>query len=709
MRKILRFILNIFYRVEVLGLENYTKAGKRVLLVANHTSFLDALLLAVYLPDNLGFAINSHIANLSIFKPFLRLVKTFPMDPTNPYALKNLIEILKKDEKCVIFPEGRITVTGSLMKIYEGPGMIADKSDANILPVKIEGAIYTPFSKMKGKVKTKFFPKIRIVILSPVKIKIPAEIKARQRRKQSGEELHKIMQNLMFKSVNLEQTIFEGLLEAVKINGYLHIIAEDIKRRPLNYRELLLGSFMLGAKFKKFSKIDENIGIMLPNSLANLISFFGLQSIARTPAMLNYSSGFKNVITACNTAEIKNVISSRIFIEKAKLANLVLELEKAEIKIIYLEDINSKTTNLDKLFSLFKTFFPKRYSIQSDPDQKAVILFTSGSEGVPKGVVLSHKNINANRWQISSIIDFNPTDKILNALPMFHSFGFTIATILPTLAGIKVFFYPSPLHYRIVPEMIYDTNATIIFGTDTFLSGYAKFANAYDFYSVRYAFAGAEKLKEETRKIYSEKYGVRIFEGYGSTETSPVLAMNTPMHNKAGTVGQLLPGIEYRLEQIAGIDEGGKIIVKGPNVMLGYYLNNNPGKLIPPAANEYDTGDIVSIDAEGYITIKGRAKRFAKVAGEMISLTAVEGYLASLWPNYNHAVIAIPDEKKGEQLVLFTTKADFERSEILNYIKNNGISELSIPRKINYINKIPVLGTGKADYVELKSILSSCS
>jgi acyl-[acyl-carrier-protein]-phospholipid O-acyltransferase/long-chain-fatty-acid--[acyl-carrier-protein] ligase len=323
---------------------------------------------------------------------------------------------------------------------------------------------------------------------------------------------------------------------------------------------------------------------------------------------------------------------------------------------------------------------------------------------MPKGVVLSHKNIQANRYQLGSRVDFGPTDIVFNALPIFHSFGLTGGTLLPILSGIRTFFYPSPLHYRIVPELVYDTNSTIMFGTDTFLSGYARFANPYDFYSIRYVFAGAEKLKEETRKIWAEKYGVRIFEGYGATETSPALSTNTPMHNKPGTVGRILPGISCKLESVPGIEDGGKLIVSGENIMKGYLMSDSPGKLVPPANGLYDTGDIVSFDEEGYITIKGRAKRFAKIAGEMISLTAIETYLTKLWPHNKHAVVTIFDAKKGEALVLVTDNQDADRSNIWSYAKQNGINELSVPKNIKIVDTVPLLGTGKTDYIKIKEL-----
>jgi acyl-[acyl-carrier-protein]-phospholipid O-acyltransferase/long-chain-fatty-acid--[acyl-carrier-protein] ligase len=323
--------------------------------------------------------------------------------------------------------------------------------------------------------------------------------------------------------------------------------------------------------------------------------------------------------------------------------------------------------------------------------------------------VLSHINIQANRYQVSSRIDFGPTDIVFNALPIFHSFGLTGGTLLPVLAGIKTFFYPSPLHYRIIPELVYDTNATLLFGTDTFLTGYARHAHPYDFHSVRYVFAGAEKLHERTRKIWADKFGVRIFEGYGATETAPVLSMNTPMHSQPGSVGRLMPGVSHRLQPVPGIEEGGRLLVYGPNIMTGYYLPDAPGKIQPLHGGWYDTGDIVTIDDIGYITIRGRAKRFAKIGGEMVSLAAVEEYIGKLWPQYTHAVLQVPDPKKGEQLVLVTTNPTASRNDLVNYAKENGINELSIPKRILLIDTIPVLGTGKTNYVALMEWLESAS
>ncbi len=333
-----------------------------------------------------------------------------------------------------------------------------------------------------------------------------------------------------------------------------------------------------------------------------------------------------------------------------------------------------------------------------------MVLFTSGSEGAPKGVALSHRNILANCQQVAARVDFSPSDLVLNALPLFHAFGLTGGLVLPIVSGVRIFLYPSPLHYRVVPEIAYDINATILFGTDTFLMGYARAGNPYDFYSIRHVFAGAEKLREETRRQWMEKFGRRILEGYGATETAPVLATNTPMHFRAGTVGRLLPGIEWRLEPVEGIDEGGRLFVSGPNVMKGYLSAARPGAIEPPPQGWYDTGDIVAIDAEGYLRILGRAKRFAKIAGEMVSLGAVEALAQALWPERHHAAVALPDPRKGEQVVLVTDHGDATVAALLRAARERGVAEVMVPRVVVTVASVPLLATGKADYPAVKAL-----
>ncbi len=708
-KSILRLVFQLLYRVDVKGLENFHKAGERVVISPNHTSFLDGLLLAAFLPGRLSFAMYSGYAKKWWMKPIGYLVDIFGLDPTNPYIMKAIVKYVKEDKKLVIFPEGRITVTGALMKVYEGPGMIADKADATILPLLIEGAQYSPFSRLKGRVHLRWFPKITLTLFEPRKIKVDESVSGRRRRQLIGEELYQIMSTIFFLGTNLDKTLFKSLLDAKRLHGAKHKIAEDIKREPLTYGRLVLGSIVLGRKLAKMTKPGEVVGLLMPNVLASIVTFFGLQAYSRVVALLNFSSGAQSVSIACVTAQIKLVCTSRAFIEAAKLQAMIKAIEEKNVKILYLEDLKQQIGIFDKLMGIIGAKLPWLIGLRQKAEfanKPAVILFTSGSEGTPKAVVLSSRNLHANKAQLASRVDFTPSDIVLNALPIFHSFGLTAGTILPILYGMKVFFYPSPLHYRIIPELSYDINATILFGTNTFLAGYARFAHPYDFYSIRYVYAGAEKLKEENRRLWADKFGVRIFEGYGATETAPVISANTPMHNKPGSVGQLMPGIEFKLETVPNINDGGKLCVKGPNIMLGYMFYDNPGVLVPPAEGWYDTGDIVSMDKDGYITIQGRAKRFAKIAGEMISLSFVEQYLDKLWPDAHHAVVSIPDEKKGEQLVLVTTQQGADKADIIQYAKANGITELSVPKMIHFVEKMPLLGSGKVDYAGVSALIN---
>lgn len=706
-RSIAKTVFGWLYRVEVKGMENIDAAGVRVLIIANHTSFLDAALIAAYLPVRVTFAINTYIAKAWWIQPFLKIIDAFPVDPTNPMAIKSLVDVVKGGKTAMIFPEGRITVTGSLMKVYEGPGLIADKASAKILPIRIDGAQYTPFSRLRGKVTIRRFPKITITILPPRDFDLPKEIMGRKRRQMAAAKLYDTMSGMMFDASDTDKTLIQSLLEASKVHGGAHIIVEDPLRQPVSYRALLGRVFALSRLLEKHVKTDEGadvaaVGVMLPNMVGTAAVFFALHAIGKTPAMLNFSSGSAQVASACKTALLKTVITSRRFIEMGKLSATVTALEAEGVSFVYLEDVTKEIGIADKLYGLIAPYF---YNEKSKPDSAAVILFTSGSEGNPKGVALSHRNIQANRYQVGSRVDFGPSDIVFNCLPMFHSFGLTGGTLLPILSGIRAFYYPSPLHYRIVPELIYDTNATILFGTDTFLSGYARFAHAYDFHALRYIFAGAEKLRDETRKTYAEKYGVRIFEGYGATETAPVISINTPMHNRAGTVGRLMPGMTHKLERVEGIAENsGKLLIKGPNIMIGYLKSDAPGKLQPPEEGWYDTGDIVAMDEEGYVSIQGRLKRFAKIAGEMVSLTAVEGAMQKLYPEKLHAVVSIKDEKKGERLILFTTESTAKAEDILAHFRKLGLSELSVPKQINTVADIPLLGTGKTDYVRLNKM-----
>jgi len=608
LKSFLIWIFKLFYRIEVRGMENYHKAGNRVLIIANHTSFLDAAIIAAFLPHRLTFAIDTLIAEKWWVKFFLRFVNTFSVDPGNPLAAKSLIDYLRQNRRVVIFPEGRITVTGALMKMYEGPGLIADKAEATLLPIRIDGAEFTPFSYLKGKVRIRLFPKITLTILEPQKMQLPHHnMTGRERRQLIGEKLYDIMSDMIFQSSNMTKTVFQSLLNAKKIHGSKHLIIEDSERRPMSYKRLILESLVLSRVIAKDTKKGEHLGILLPNSIANVVTFFALQILHRVPNMLDFTENTQTILCACQTTPLKKIITSRKFIELTKLEAIVDGLKTHGIQFIYLEDIYKKIGMLAKLFGKIAALAPQLYyrmlhGMNDDNEDEiastpAVVFFTSGSDDNLKGVVLSHKNLLSNYYQITARVDFNPTDIVFNALPMFKAFGLNTATLLPIVSGMRVFLYASPLHYRIIPEMCYYTNATILFGTDSMLENYANYAHPYNFYSMRYVFAGIEKLRDETRKSWMEKFGIRIMECYVATEASPMISANTAMQNKSGTAGRLLPHINFQLS-------GASLKIAGPNIMLGYVFRESPGVIIPPLNGWHDTGDIVTMDDEGYITIK---------------------------------------------------------------------------------------------------------
>src|SRR4051812_16630632 len=694
-------LFRALFRVEVRGLENLPPAGTRMLIAPNHVSLVDGPLLHAVLPIDASFAVDTGIAQAWWAKPFLKLIRHHTMDPSKPLAARELIKLVASGEPVVIFPEGRITVTGSIMKVYDGTAMIADKADAVVVPVRIEGAQRSHLSYLKaGEIKRVWFPKVTVSILPPVKLPVDETLRGKARRNAAGAALQDVMVDALVKNAMLDKTLFEALAHARSDRDTGKPILTDALGTKLTYRKLILGAQVLSAKLERGTRVGENVGVLLPNSAGVAVVFMALQSIGRVPAMLNFSAGPVNVLAAMKAAQVKTVLTSKAFIEKGKLDKLIAAIA-GDARVVYLEDIRAGIGSGDKIRGLLAGAKPR---IARDANDPAVILFTSGSEGTPKGVVLSHRNILANAAQALARVDANANDLVFNVLPVFHSFGLTGGMIMPLLAGIPIFMYPSPLHYRIVPELIYQTGATILFGTDTFLAGYARSAHAYDFRTLRLVIAGAEPVKDRTRQIYMERYGIRVLEGYGVTETAPVLAMNTPMANRVGTVGRLSPLMEARLDAVPGIDDGGRLSVRGPNVMLGYLRAENPGVLEALPDGWHDTGDIVTIDAQGFITIKGRAKRFAKIAGEMVSLSVVEQIAAALWPQAGAVAVSIPDQRKGERIVLITTQKEAERSAMQRQAKAQGAPDLAVPAVVMVVDKIPLLGSGKTDYVGAKAL-----
>ncbi len=499
------------------------------------------------------------------------------------------------------------------------------------------------------------------------------------------------------------KSIFHALLAASHKKGANAVALTDGDGRELTYKEIIRASFAIGGPLARATATGEKVGVMLPTGAGAVIALMAAFSQGRTPAMFNFTAGARNLKAAARAAEVRKVVTARKFIEIGKLEGLVDDL-KGAVEFLYLEDMKEALTPVDKARAVLGPLLPRLFSASPDPDSLGIILFTSGTEGDPKGVALSHSNILSNIYQIAEHVKILPSDIFFNPLPTFHCYGLTAGTLWPILNGYPVVLHPSPLQTKIVPKRIFDTGATVLFATDTFLQQYMRAAEEGQMSSLRIAVCGAERVKDETRQIAERRFGFEVLEGYGVTEASPVLAANQPGDIRAGTVGRLLPGVVARLEPVEGLSGGQRLFVRGPNIMQGYITPDAPGAVKPPEGDWHDTGDIVAFDDEGYMSIRGRMKRFAKIGGEMVSLAVVENCATAVWPDNMHAAAILPDDRKGEQIVLVTDKASPDRALLLAWAQNHGVPEIAVPKKIVSVAAVPVLGTGKLDYIAVSRL-----
>lgn len=712
MQNFVRFCLRVFFRVFKTRCSiqfDEKKLPKKGVYVSNHVSFLDPVLLFAFLPGNPVFALNGHLYRRKWIRFLMKTADICLFNPIEPGDIKELIAKVDSGRLVMIFAEGRVTENGGLMKIYEAPGLVADKSKAPIIPIWISGPQYGYFSKTKGKLPHRPLPKMKITVGKPRSFKLKDEL--RRQRDHISNEVYMILREMCFEvSYNPNISLFAQLMKTAKVHskkGFFKrpYFVEDIKREPNTYKDIIIKSFVIGKYFKRRTVPGEHVAMLLPNSIAALCTFFGLSAYDRVPVMLNFSVGARNMASMCKTAQAKKVITSLSFIKTAKMEAVVDVLKADGYEVVFLEKM-AKEIGLWSKINAFLRYKIKRVPHRDGGNKKAVILFTSGSEGAPKAVVLSHANIISNIKQMSSIETINITDTVFNALPMFHSFGLTVGTLFPLLEGAKLFLYPSPLHYRVVAEIVYEIGATIMFGTDTFFRGYGKIAHPFDFHNIRFMFGGAEAVKPDTRNMWMERFGIRVLEAYGSTECSPVITANNRIFNRFGSIGKLLPALEYKINHVDGIEKGGELWIKGPNIMQGYIMPDNPGVLVPLEGGWYHTGDVVEIDEIGFVYIRDRIKRFAKIGGEMVSLNAVDEMVRKAYEwmggEFDYGVVAVPHESKGEQIVLVTNNRHVEQDVLHSYIRNNGMSELFLPRIILFRDKLPVFATGKADNVTLK-------
>jgi len=710
MRTFLRLLARLCFRFRAYDTAALATPGP-VLLVPNHVSWLDWLFLAAVLDDDWKFVTSSTTAETSwIHRKMMVNARTFPVDNSSPYALRDMADYLERGGRLVLFAEGRITLSGSLMKVYDGTGFLIRKTGAKVVTCYLRGASRGRFVRHHGwrrwfpRVSAHFSPALTAPVFENVSHTVARQKLATWLRDRMT--LQQFETEMAFGPGNVLAAVAET---AGNIPG--RVALEDITCQELTYRRLMVGTDLLAAQWRARlgPAAGEPVGILLPNVNTQPLTLLSLWAARKVPAMLNFSTGLPVMLVCAQLAGLKHIITSRQFLAKARLD--LAPLEATGIGLVYLEDVSPAISGFAKFTALVRHTLAPGAGLRTAPlrpEDPAVVLFTSGSEGVPKGVALSHRNLLANIRQAIAVIDVTDDDRFFNALPMFHSFGLTGGTLFPLVRGCYTFLYPSPLHYRVVPTLVYDRACTVLLGTNTFLNGYARKAHAYDFNSLRYLIAGAEKVQTATLDTWARKFGVRILEGYGATECSPLISLNTRMEPCIGSAGRLVPGLEHKLEPVEGVTEGGRLFVRGPNVMQGY-LNADANMKFQALGGWYDTGDIVAVDADGYLHIRGRMKRFAKVSGEMVSLTAVEDALAGAFPQFGLrcavAVITRPDEDKGEKLIAVTNEPRLQLADLRAAIRAKGLSNLCAPREIRVVTSIPKLGTGKTDHRALERML----
>ncbi len=714
LRALLQTLLRLLFRFRVEGIEHLSTPGP-VILLPNHASWLDWLFLLAILDDDWHVITSrSRAQNHPLLKMVMDNSRTFTLDPIAPYALRDIVRFLQQGGRLVVFPEGHITRNTSLRRLFDGVGFLMARSNAKAIPCYLRGTVRVPW--VRHKAWTQWFPEVVAHIGTPIEHPPqPNGAKMGEIRSHITTWVRDVMleQQLQVELKYGPQNLIDIFAEpARKLPN--KIVIEDVPGARLSYRSIFLGANVLAKTFNKIIPAQEKlIGVIMPNVAPTPIIYLSLWLTGKSPAILNFSSGPASLAACVKLAKLKYIITAHAVIEKANInIQPILDLG---VRVLYMEDVKSQIrlgTKLGTLagFRLLPWFLDLSRNHNTKASDTGVVLFTSGSEGIPKGVDLTHKAIVANIQQAKITQDFLQDDRFFNALPMFHSFGLVLGTFLPLANGSYVYLYPTPLHYRVIPSMVYDRDCTIMFGTNTFLNGYGRRCHPYDFQSIRRVYAGGEKVQDVTYETWWKKFGIRISEGYGATEFSPLITGHSAIEPKPGTCGRFLPGVRYKIEPVPGVSEGGRLYLQGPQMMRGY-LNDDANEAFKKLNGWYDTGDIAFVDNEGYVSIRGRAKRFAKISGEMVSLTAVEESIqnafANLIPKRDYAILSRPDTNKGESLVLVTNNSTLTLQEVWQALQNQGHNNLSFPREIKLVDSIPLLGTGKVDYRALDTLIAS--
>jgi acyl-[acyl-carrier-protein]-phospholipid O-acyltransferase / long-chain-fatty-acid--[acyl-carrier-protein] ligase len=714
-RFILWVLTHTLYRIRIVGQENIPLQGP-ALLVSNHVSFVDALLIGASIPRFIRFMLHREYYDIRWLNWLFRLMKSIPVSASNRrdivHALQSARQELEHGQVVCIFAEGGISRIGHLLPFKRGFEKIVHGTDFPIIPVHLDQLWGSIFSFKEGR----FFWKRPKLLPYPVTVSFGAPLP-------STATVQEVRQAVL----ELESRAFEyrrgtyGLLHARFIRTakrrWSSFCMADTTGTELSFGKTLIGSMLLSRWLRKHATNDSMVGLVLPASAGGALANIAVFLAGKIPVNLNFTAGQEAMNTAIRQCGIKTILTSRVFLSKANVSEMP--------GMVFLEEIRQSFTSTHKLLALLSAFFlPSRalehhYSKNQKTRDLATVIFSSGSTGTPKGVMLSHHNILANIESVCQVIHFSPDDRIMGVLPFFHSFGFSISLWLPLIVGFAAVYHPNPVDAKTIGETVEKYQATFLISTPTFYAGYMRRCTLEEFATLRYAVAGAEKLREQIRKAFTDKYRLDLLEGYGCTELAPVVSVNLPdvidapepqTGHKPGTVGHPIPGVAVKIidpDTGHSLSSGqqGLLIARGPNVMLGYLGDPDLTKQVL-RDGWYVTGDIASLDEDGFITITDRISRFSKIGGEMVPHMKIEEVVNTIIGEAASAVTALPDEQRGEKLIAFYARNGMSVDELWERLNRSDLPKLWIPKRenIHCIDSIPLLGSGKVDLKNVKRL-----
>ena len=713
-RFVLWLLTHTLYRIQIVGEQNIPQRGP-ALLICNHVSFVDALLIGASMPRFVHFMLHRDYYDLKSLNWFFRLMRSIPVSATNRRdiveSLKRARNELDKGHVVCIFAEGAISRTGRLLPFKRGFEKIVEGKNVPIIPLHLDQLWGSIFSFKEGR----FFWKRPQKFQYPVTVSFGPPLAPGASVNQVRNAVLELESDAFEYRRSADDLLHARFIEVAKRHWFSFCIA-DTSGTELTYGKTLIGAFLLASWIRKNCSNESMVGVILPASVGGSLVNVAILLAGKVPVNLNFTAGGESMASAIAQCKITTTMTSRVFLSKANL--------EAIEGMAFLEEIRKTFGTMEKTLATIKALLPARwlkrkYLKSQRRNDLATVIFSSGSTGAPKGVMLSHHNIVSNVDGISQVIPFTPNDRIMGVLPLFHSFGFTGTLWLPLLVGFGVIYHPNPTDAKTIGETIQKYKATLLISTPTFYAGYLRRCTKEEFSSLRYLIAGAEKLREQIAKGYQEKFDSTILEGYGCTELGPVVSVNTldvvdgkesQIGNKPGTVGQPIPGVAVKVvdpdtEQPLACGQEGLLLVRGPNVMLGYLGQPH---LTDQALRRgwYVTGDIAAVDEDGFIRITDRLSRFSKIGGEMVPHMKVEEVINEVLGAAASVVTAVPDEQRGEKLVAFYTQNGITREALWVKLNQSELPKLWVPRRENLylIESIPVLGSGKADLKKIKAL-----